>query len=115
MSGVADRREAKRMEVQLPSVLLACLQTNRSWTRQVTVENVSTKGAFFHLEEAVPIDTSVELQIGLPSPLSPTPDLKLNLQGVVVRSDRVENGRRLWGIGIRFIGNWNVKPALVEL
>lgn len=111
MSGVAERREAKRMEVQLPSLLLASLESDRSWSRHVTLENVSPKGAFFHLEEAVPIDTSIELQIGLPSPLSSTSNLKINLPGVVVRSECLNGDGGLYGIGVKFIGNWAIKPA----
>lgn len=111
MAIVNERRAAERLELHLPSKVLTHPSAGEVITRDTILENVSSKGAYFFLEDPLPPDTSVELEIDLPKSMPSSTNLKLNFKGIVVRLEppRVQPGRH--GVAVRFDGQWDIEPV----
>lgn len=112
MENVTERRAAERIELHLAARVQTRPQTGESFTYQTTLENVSSKGAYFYLADPLAPATPVELEIELPKSVATSANLKMNLTGAVVRTlpDTLQAGRH--GIAIQFDGQWNVEPVL---
>lgn len=106
-----ERRAAERLELHLPSKVFAHPSDGEAISRETTLENVSSKGAYFYIEDPLPPNTSVELEIDLPKSMPSSTNLKLNFKGIVVRLEppRQQPGRH--GVAVRFDGQWDIEPV----
>lgn len=114
MSDFVERRAARRLDLHIPSKVLAHPHTGEPISCQTTLENVSFKGAYFYLKDSLLPETRVELEIDLPKSVPSSTNLQLNLKGVVVRLDEPSAHPGLHGVAVKFDGEWNVESVFAN-
>jgi len=66
---------------------MTSLQEDSAYVENTVTENISASGCYFHLSQAVPVGTEVELELTIPGGSSGEAD-KVFCRGVVVRVDK---------------------------
>ena len=83
-----DRRKEWRFELPLSAVVEGNLPTGNTFEEEVTLENISSGGAYFCLESGVIVGSKLNLVIDVPTELSEGKKLKLSLGGLTIRLEK---------------------------
>lgn len=89
--GDADKRRARRFELQLPVTVLAV--GDKAATTPVRTKDISSTGMFLEFDENVEAGTKVEMVVDLPQEITHAGQVRLRCTGRVVRVDRTKASR----------------------
>jgi hypothetical protein len=92
METAADRREARRFRMDLPTCILALERAGGELP--VHMRDVSYRGLYFFAGESFEAGGEINFIITLPKALLKSSDVRIRCRGKVVRVDPGENGTR---------------------
>ena len=98
----SNRRKEWRLVLPLPVLVKGCLPNGKKFTEKTILENISSDGAYFALDATLLIDTKLSLIIELPSKLAEGKNLKLCLEGNIVRLEKQYKEEKKQGVAIKF-------------
>lgn len=97
-----DRRREWRFELPLSAVVEGKLPTGDKFEEDVTLENISSGGAYFCLDSGVIVGSKLNLVIDVPTELSEGKKLKLSLGGLTIRLEKPSKKGKKQGVALRF-------------
>ncbi len=97
-----DRRREWRFELPLSAVAEGSLPTGDKFKENVTLENISSGGAYFCLDSGVIVGSKLNLVIDVPTELSEGKRLKLSLGGLTIRLEKPVKKGKKQGVALRF-------------
>lgn len=99
---VIDRRKEWRFDLPLSATVEGVLPTGRKFKEKVTLENISSGGAYFCLDSGVIVGSKLNLVIDVPTELSEGKKLKLSLGGLTIRLEKPDKKGKKQGVALRF-------------
>ncbi|NIM91751.1 MAG: PilZ domain-containing protein [Candidatus Aminicenantes bacterium] len=109
-----NRRKEWRLELPLPGVAEGKLPKGKKFKEVMTVNNISSGGAYFCLDSGVIIGSKINLVLALPDKLSEQKKLKLCVGGITVRLEEADKMRKKHGVAIRFSESYSIIPEKKE-
>ena len=97
-----DRRGEWRFELPLSAIVEGKLPSGKIFKEDVTLENISSGGAYFCLDSGVIVGSKLNLVIDVPTELSEEGKLKLSLGGHTIRLERSDKKSKKQGVALRF-------------
>lgn len=97
-----DRRKEWRFELPLSAKVVGKLPVGKKFKEDVTLENISSGGAYFGLDSGVIVGSKLNLVIDVPSELSQGKKLKLSLGGLTIRLEKPSKKGKKQGVALRF-------------
>ena len=76
-----------------------------------TVENISSKGAFFCLDSGISVGSKINIIIDIPEEAGGGRKLKLRLGGITVRLEETDKKGKRQGVAVRFKKDYKLIPA----
>jgi len=111
-----NRRKEWRLELPLAGVAEGKLPKEKKKFKEVmTLENISSGGAYFYLDSGIIIGSKINLVIALPDKLSEgKKKFKLCLGGITVRLEEANKLSKKHGVAVRFSESYNISPHKKE-
>jgi c-di-GMP-binding flagellar brake protein YcgR len=109
-----NRRKEWRLELPLPGVAEGKLPKGKKFKEGVTLNNISSGGAYFCLDSGVIIGSKINLVLALPDKLSERKKLKLYVGGITVRLEEANKMGKKHGVAIRFSESYKIFPDKKE-
>ena len=97
-----ERRGEWRFELPLSAIIEGKLPDGKKFQENVTLENISSGGAYFSLDSGVIVGSNLNLVIDVPSKLSKGKKLKLCLGGLTIRLEQPSKKGKKQGLALRF-------------
>ncbi len=97
-----DRRQEWRFELPLTAIAKGKLPNGKKFKEDVTLQNISSGGAYFSLDSGVIVGSKLNLVIDIPSELSEGKKLKLSLGGLTIRLEKPTKKGKKQGVALRF-------------
>jgi c-di-GMP-binding flagellar brake protein YcgR len=97
-----DRRREWRFELPLSAIVEGELPTGKKFKEDVTLENISSGGAYFCLDSGVVVGSKLNLVIDVPTELSEGKKIKLSLGGLTIRLEKPDKKEKKQGVALRF-------------
>ena len=97
-----DRRKEWRFELPLSATVEGELPTGKKFMEDVTLENISSGGAYFCLDSGVVVGSKLNLVIDIPAELSEGKKIKLSLGGLTIRLEKPDKEGKKQGVALRF-------------
>lgn len=97
-----DRRKEWRFELPLMGTVEGELPAGDKFKERVTLENISSGGAYFCLDSGVIVGSKLNLVIDVPTELSEGKKLKLSLGGLTIRLEKPDKKGKKQGVALRF-------------
>ena len=97
-----DRRKEWRFELPLSATVEGELPTGKSFKEDVTLENISSGGAYFCLDSGVVVGSKLNLVIEVPTELSKGKKIKLSLGGLTIRLEKPDKKEKKQGVALSF-------------
>jgi hypothetical protein len=85
---IAERRRARRFQVAWPVIIKGCDSKGLKFEEKAALENLSSSGAFVHLNHPVPVGATLDLSIKIPM----KKENWISYSAEVVRSDPEPSG-----------------------
>jgi len=98
----SNRRREWRLDLPLPTWIEGKLPHGDKFREQTVLRNISSGGAYFTLESGVVVGSKLNIIIDLPSKLTEGRPIKLQLGGVTVRLEKLDDKADTKGIAVRF-------------
>ena len=109
-----NRRKEWRLELPLAGKAEGKLPKGKKFTEVMTLDNISSGGAYFCLESGVIIGSKINLVLALPDKLSEHKKLKLCVGGITVRLEEASKVGKKHGVAIRFSESYSIIPEKKE-
>jgi len=97
-----ERRGEWRFELPLSAIVEGKLPDGKKFQEKVTLQNISSGGAYFILDSGVIVGSNLNLVIEVPSKLNEEKKLKLCLGGLTIRLEQPSKKGKKQGIALRF-------------
>jgi hypothetical protein len=97
-----DRRTEWRLELPLSALVEGDLPQGKKFKEKITLENISSKGAYFCLDSGVTVGSKLHLVIDVPKELTEGKKVKLYLGGLTIRLEEPIKGGKKQGVALRF-------------
>lgn len=97
-----DRRKEWRFELPLSAKVEGSLPDGKPFQENVTLQNISSGGAYFCLDSGVVVGSKLNLVIDVPSELSEGENVKISLGGLTVRLEEPSKKGKKQGVALRF-------------
>jgi len=97
-----DRRREWRLELPLSAFVEGNLPQGKKFKEKITLENISSKGAYFCLDSGVTVGSKLNLVIDVPEELTEGKKVKLYLGGLTIRLEEPNKGGKRQGVALRF-------------
>jgi c-di-GMP-binding flagellar brake protein YcgR len=97
-----DRRKEWRFELPLSATVEGELPDGESFKEDITLENISSGGAYFCLDSGVVVGSKLNLVIEVPTELSEGKKIKLSLGGLTIRLEKPDKREKKQGVALRF-------------
>ena len=97
-----ERRQEWRFELPLSAEVKGKLPNGKKFKENITLQNISSGGAYFILDSGVIVGSKLNLMIDIPSKLSGGKKLKLNLGGLTIRLEQPHKKGKKQGVALRF-------------
>ncbi|MBN2198820.1 MAG: PilZ domain-containing protein [Candidatus Aminicenantes bacterium] len=107
----AERRREWRLALPLPARVEGRLPWGPEFKEDATVENISSKGAFFCLDSGLSVGSKVNIIIDIPEQAGGGRKLKLRLGGITVRLEETGKQGKRQGVAVRFKKDYKLIPA----
>lgn len=101
-----ERRGEWRFELPLSAIVEGKLPDGKKFQEKVTLQNISSGGAYFILDSGVIVGSNLNLVIEVPSKLNEEKMLKLCLGGLTIRLEQPSKKGKKQGIALRFQKNF---------
>jgi c-di-GMP-binding flagellar brake protein YcgR len=109
-----NRRKEWRLELPLPGTAEGKLPKGKKFTEVMTLNNISSGGAYFCLESGVIIGSKINLVLALPDNLTGQKKLKLCVGGITIRLEEASKVGKKHGVAIRFSESYSIIPEKKE-
>ncbi|OGD26190.1 MAG: hypothetical protein A2Y56_03995 [Candidatus Aminicenantes bacterium RBG_13_63_10] len=106
----AERRREWRFTLPLPARVEGTLPWGSSFQEEATVENISSRGAFFCLDSGVSVGSKINIIIDIPEGAVEGRKLKLRLGGITVRLEEAARKGKRHGVAVRFQKDFKLMP-----
>ncbi|MBM3297208.1 MAG: PilZ domain-containing protein [Candidatus Aminicenantes bacterium] len=110
-AGGSDRRREWRFALPLPARVEGRLPWGSAFKEEATLENISSKGAFFCLDSGVSVGSKINVIIDIPEEAGGGRRLKLRLGGITVRLEETDRKGKSQGVAVRFQKDFKLMPA----
>lgn len=107
----SDRRREWRFALPLPARVEGRLPWGPEFKEDATVENISSKGAFFGLDSGVSVGSKINIIIEIPEEAGGGRKMKLRLGGITVRLEETSRKGKRQGVAVRFKKDYKLIPA----
>jgi len=97
-----NRRREWRFELPLKAEVQGKVPIGKTFKENITLENISSQGAYFCLDTGVTVGSKLNLMIDLPTGLTEGKKVKLRLGGLTVRLEKPNKKGKRQGVAIRF-------------
>lgn len=105
-----NRRKEWRLELPLPGTAEGKLPKGKKFKEVMTLNNISSGGAYFCLDSGVIIGSKINLVLTLPDKLGEQKKLKLCLGGITIRLEEADKMSKKHGVAIRFAESYSIIP-----
>lgn len=109
-----NRRKEWRLELPLSGRAEGKLPKGKKFKEVMTLNNISSGGAYFCLESGVIIGSKINLVLALPDKLTEQKKLKLCLGGITIRLEEAGKAGKKHGVAIRFSESYSIIPEKKE-
>ena len=109
-----NRRKEWRLELPLAGTAEGKLPKGKKFKEVMTLNNISSGGAFFCLDSGVIIGSKINLVLALPNKLTEGKKLKLCVGGITVRLEEADKLTKKHGVAIRFSESYKIIPHKEE-
>jgi c-di-GMP-binding flagellar brake protein YcgR len=109
-----NRRKEWRLELPLPGTAEGKLPKGKKFKEVMTLNNISSGGAYFCLDSGVIIGSKINLVLALPDELSKQKNFKLCVGGITIRLEEADKIRKKHGVAIRFSESYKIIPEKKE-
>jgi c-di-GMP-binding flagellar brake protein YcgR len=99
---VVNRRREWRFELPLTAEIEGQLPMGQKFKKKTVIENISSTGAYFSLDSNPVVGSKVSLAINLPTKLTEGKQVKLVLEGTIIRLEKKQENSRKLGVAVRF-------------
>jgi PilZ domain len=79
-----ERRRAERFTFGMP-LIVHWKSGSEQWTAQTITEDVSSRGVYFYLPEAIPTGTAVEVEMTMPTQITLSSPVRVRCHGRIQR------------------------------
>jgi len=107
-----NRRQEWRFELPLPGIAEGKLPKGKIFKEVMTLDNISSGGAFFCLDSGIIVGSKINLVLALPDKLGKGKKLNLRLGGITVRLEEVNKKGKKRGVAISFSENYKIIPVI---
>lgn len=97
-----DRRKEWRFELPLSAIVEGKLPNGKKFEEDITLQNISSGGAYFSLDSGVIVGSRLNLVIDIPSELSEGKKVKICLGGLTIRLEKPTKKGKKQGVALRF-------------
>jgi c-di-GMP-binding flagellar brake protein YcgR len=97
-----NRRGEWRFDLPLSAVVSGKLPAGKKFEEKTTLENISSGGAFFLLKTPIPVGSKFKITVDIPHKLTEGKNVRLKLNGTVLRLIKVEKKTKKQGVAVRF-------------
>lgn len=105
-----DRRGEWRFDLPLSAKVEGKLPGGKKFQEDVTLQNISSGGAYFSLDSGVIVGSKLNLMIDIPSELTEGKTLKLCLGGLTIRLEKPAKKGKKQGVALRFHKKFHFIP-----
>jgi len=105
-----DRRGEWRFDLPLTAKVEGKLPNGKKFQEDVTLQNISSGGAYFSLDSGVIVGSKLNLVIDIPSELTEGKKLKLCLGGLTIRLEKPTQKEKKQGVALRFHKKFHFIP-----
>ena len=105
------RRKEWRFDLPLTAAVTGSSPRGRKFREQARIRDISSTGAYFYLEADAIIGSRLNMVIALPQKATGGDNVRLKIEGVVVRVERPANSSRKQGVAVRFTKNYSFMGA----
>jgi len=110
-----NRRKEWRLELPLTGMAQGKLPKGKQFKEVMTLDNISSGGAYFCLESGVIIGSTINLVLALPDKLKEgKKKYKLCVGGITVRLEEANKKSKKQGVAIRFSESYRILPDKKE-
>jgi c-di-GMP-binding flagellar brake protein YcgR len=110
-----NRRKEWRLELPLPGIAQGKLPKGNKFKEFMTLENISSGGAYFCLDSGIIIGSKINLVLALPEELKEgQKKFKLCVGGITVRLEEANKKSKKHGVAIRFSESYSILPDKKE-
>jgi c-di-GMP-binding flagellar brake protein YcgR len=106
-----NRRREWRFDLPLAVTAEGRLLSGKTFREAATLTNISSGGAFLHLNSGVTVGTKIVLNIDLPRELTEGQKVRLVLAGTAVRLQKPEKKGKRQGVAVRFGKGFRFLPV----
>jgi c-di-GMP-binding flagellar brake protein YcgR len=106
-----NRRQEWRFDLPLTVTVEGQRPSGKPFREIAKLTNISSGGAYLHLNTAVTVGSKVILNVDLPRELTDGQKVRLVLTGVTVRLQRPEKKGKRQGVAVRFGKGFRFHPA----
>jgi hypothetical protein len=99
---IKNRRKEWRLSLPLSGIIEGKLPNGEPFQQSTIIDNISSEGAYFHLNTQITVGSKVHLTLDLPSRLTEGKPTKLRLSGVAVRVEKSANSSKKQGVAVEF-------------
>lgn len=109
-----NRRKEWRFELPLAGIAEGKLPKGKKFKEGMTLNNISSGGAYFCLDSGVIIGSKINLVLALPDKLAEQKKFKLCVGGITVRLEEADKISKKHGVAIRFSESYKIIPGKKE-
>jgi hypothetical protein len=106
-----NRRKEWRFDLPLTATVEGRLPVGKPFQETAKLTNISSSGAYFHLDSTVIVGSKVKLMIDLPKELTEGQNVRLEVGGLTVRLQKPEKRGKKQGVAVRFAKGFKFLPA----
>ncbi len=106
-----NRRKEWRFDLPLTAVVQGKLPAGKPFQETAKLTNISSGGAYFHLDSAVVVGSKVKLSIEIPKELAEGNKVRLEVAGLTIRLQKPEKRGKKQGVAVRFARGFKFLPA----
>jgi c-di-GMP-binding flagellar brake protein YcgR len=103
---IKNRRKEWRLSLPLSGVIDGELPNGKPFHESTVIDNISSDGAYLHIDANVTIGSKIHLTLDLPSRLTEGKSTKLKLFGTAVRIEKKPNSSKKQGVAVEFGKNY---------